>query len=151
MVLAGREAEDPPGGHVQDRGQVELALTGLYLGAAAVPLDVDLLRGEVPLDQVRRAPAALPGRVADRRLRLRRGARPCSRVSAATVFLPTFPPASRRSAVIRGDPYVPRWEANSRRTSAASAARGRRSTPSLHLQNQGRDTPSARQAAGCGI
>ncbi len=50
MVLAEREAEYPPGGHVQDRGQVELALPGLDLGAIAVPFLVDLLRGEVPLD-----------------------------------------------------------------------------------------------------
>ena len=33
VVLAEREAEYPPGGHVQDRGQVELALPGLDLGA----------------------------------------------------------------------------------------------------------------------
>jgi len=50
VVLAEREAEYPPGGHVQDRGQVELALPGLDLGAIAVPFLVDLLRGEVPLD-----------------------------------------------------------------------------------------------------
>jgi D-arabinose 1-dehydrogenase-like Zn-dependent alcohol dehydrogenase len=35
VVLAEREAEYPPGGHVQDRGQVELALPGLDLGAIA--------------------------------------------------------------------------------------------------------------------
>jgi hypothetical protein len=59
---------------------------------------------EIPLDQVRRPPAPLPGRVVDRRRFLRRAARPCSRMSAATVFLLTRHPASRRSAVIRGDP-----------------------------------------------
>jgi hypothetical protein len=45
-----------------------------------------------------------PGRVVDRRFFFRRAARPCSRITAATVFLLTFQPAARRSAVIRGEP-----------------------------------------------
>jgi len=47
------------------------------------------------------------GRVVARRFFVRRAARPCSRMIAATVFLLTFHPAARRSAVIRGDPYLP--------------------------------------------
>ena len=45
-----------------------------------------------------------PGRVVALRRFVRRAARPCSRMIAATVFLLTVHPASRRSAVIRGDP-----------------------------------------------
>jgi len=40
----------------------------------------------------------------DRRFFFRLAARPCSRMIAATVFVLTVHPASRRSAVIRGDP-----------------------------------------------
>jgi hypothetical protein len=50
VVLAEREPEHPAGGHVHHRGQVELALAGGNLGAVAVPLAVDLLCAEVPLD-----------------------------------------------------------------------------------------------------
>jgi hypothetical protein len=64
-----------------------------------------------------------PGRVVDLRFFVRRAARPCSRMTAATVFWLTRHPAARRPAVIRGDPYVPRWALNRRRTSAASASR----------------------------
>src|SRR5215813_11287004 len=39
---------------------MQLALTGRYLGPIAVPFAVDLRRGEVPLDQVRCPPPALP-------------------------------------------------------------------------------------------
>jgi hypothetical protein len=60
VVLAERVPEHPAGGHIHHRSQVQLALAGLDLGAVAVPLDVDLLRREVPLDQVRRPPAAFP-------------------------------------------------------------------------------------------
>jgi hypothetical protein len=60
-MLAQREPEHPPGGHVQDRGQVKLALAGLDLSAVAIPLGVELRRREVPFDQVRSVPAALPG------------------------------------------------------------------------------------------
>jgi len=105
---------------------MKLALVRGNLGVVAVPLLVDLLRREVPPDQVRRAVACcrpLPGRVVALRFFLRRAARPCSRISAATVFPLTCQPASRRSAVIRGDPQVPRCAANSRPISAASAAR----------------------------
>jgi hypothetical protein len=59
VVLAEGEPEHPAGGHVQHRGQVELAFCGLDLCAVAVPLGVDLLRREVALDQVRCPPAAL--------------------------------------------------------------------------------------------
>jgi hypothetical protein len=59
VVLAEGEAEHPPGGHVQDRVQVELALIGGYLGAIAIPLAVDLGGGEVPLNQVWCPPPAL--------------------------------------------------------------------------------------------
>ena len=45
-----------------------------------------------------------PGRVVDLRLFFRLAARPCSRMTAATVFVLTAQPAARRSAVIRGDP-----------------------------------------------
>jgi hypothetical protein len=77
-----------------------------------------------------------PGRVVDRRFFFRRAATPCSRISAATVFWLTFQPASCRSAVICGDPYVPWCAVNSRRTSAASAARRAArggTSPSFHL------------------
>ena len=107
MMLRQREAEDPARAHVQDRGEVELALLRGDLGMVAVPLDVDLLRREVPPDQVRGALAScrpLPGRVVALRFFFRRAARPSSRITAATVFLLTAQPSSRRSAVIRGDP-----------------------------------------------
>ena len=48
--------------------------------------------------------AQLPGRVADLRVFFGRATRPSSRITAATVFSLTVQPASRRSAVIRGDP-----------------------------------------------
>jgi hypothetical protein len=57
------------------------------------------------------------------RLLLRRAARPCPRISAATVFSLTRHPAAFRSAVIRGDPYVPLCRANSRAISAFSRSR----------------------------
>ena len=46
-----------------------------------------------------------------------------ARINPATAFTPTRQPASRRSAVIRGDPYVPRCEANNRAISTDSAMR----------------------------
>jgi hypothetical protein len=55
---------------------------------------------------------------------------------AATVFSLTRQPASRRSAVIRGEPYLPWWAANNCLIAAVSCARraccGDRS-PSRHL------------------
>ena len=103
---------------------MQLALIGADLGAVAVPLDVDLLRREVPLDQVRRARLRpLPGRVVALRFFFRRAARPCSRITAATVFSLTAQPSSRRSAVILGEPYLPPCAANSRLISAASRSR----------------------------
>jgi hypothetical protein len=78
----------------------------------------------------------LPGRVVALRRFLRRAARPCSRISTATVFSLTFQPASRSAAVIRGDPSFPSRWANSRAISALSrsrrAARGG-SSPAFHL------------------
>jgi hypothetical protein len=77
---------------------MELALAGRDLRAVAVPLDVDLPRREVPLDQVRRALAScrpLPGRVVALRFFFRRAARPSSRITAATVFLLTTQPSSQ--------------------------------------------------------
>ena len=97
---------------------------------------------------------SLPGRVSDRRRFLRRAARPSSRISCATVFTLTCQPASRMSAVIRGDPYVPSCTANSRATSPASAARRAAlggNPPPRHLQNHAWDTPSARHDTACGI
>jgi hypothetical protein len=47
--------------------------------------------------------------VVPRQRRLRLAARPCSRISAATVFSLIFHPAARTSAVMRGDPYVWVW------------------------------------------
>src|SRR5262249_17940606 len=95
-----------------------------------------------------------PGRVVPLRLCFRRATRPCSRISAATVFLLTRQPASRRPAVIRGAPYLPACSANKRATSAVSrsrrCARGGNAPP-RHLQNQDRDTLSARQATTCGM
>ena len=52
MMLTQREANHPPGGHVQDRREVELPLIRRDLRAVAVPLGVDLAGREVPLDQV---------------------------------------------------------------------------------------------------
>jgi hypothetical protein len=77
-----------------------------------------------------------PGRVEALRLFLRLAARCCSRITAATVFSLTAQPASRRSAVILGDPYVPWCALNSRAISAASAARRARrgeTSPRRHL------------------
>jgi hypothetical protein len=94
-----------------------------------------------------------PGRVVALRFFLLRAARPSSRITAATVSSLTRQPASRRSAVIRGEPYLPSCNANSRATSDASccrrAARGG-NVPCFHLQNQDRDTPSARHDNACG-
>ena len=88
------------------------------------------------------------------RFLLRRDARYCSRISVATVFLLTRQPASRRSAAIRGDPYLPSRAANSRATSAFSrclrSARGS-SWPSLCLQNQALEIPSARHDTATGM
>ena len=83
---------------------MQLALTGADLGAVAVPFLVDPLRGEVPFTRSGARQRPLLGRVVDLRRLLRRAARPCSRISAATVFSLTDQPASRRSAVIRGAP-----------------------------------------------
>ena len=70
----------------------------------------------------------LPGRVVALRFFFRRAARPSSRITAATVFSLTAQPSSRRSAVIRGEPYLPSCAANSLLTAALScscrAARG---------------------------
>jgi len=85
-------------------------------GLVAAPVDL-------PLDQVRARHRPLPGRVVDLRFLLRRAARCCSRMIWAPVFWLTRHPASLRSAVIRGDPYVPPCSANSRATSAASRRR----------------------------
>jgi hypothetical protein len=61
MVFRQRESEHPARAHVQDRGEVELALAGGDLGPVAVPFLVDIRRREVALDQVGRAPAPLAG------------------------------------------------------------------------------------------
>jgi hypothetical protein len=78
----------------------------------------------------------LPGRVVDLRMFFRRAASPSSRITWATVFSLTRRPVSRRSAAIRGDPYLPSCSSNSRRTSAFSrcrrAARGGNDPP-YHL------------------
>jgi hypothetical protein len=84
-----------------------LALTGSDLGPVTEPLLIDLLRGEVPPDQVRRPPPALAGWVVDLRFFLARAARCCSRIRPATAFSFTRQPSSRRSSVIRGEPYLP--------------------------------------------
>jgi len=53
----------------------------------------------------------------------RRAASPSSRSIAATVFSLTRHPASRKSAAIRGEPYLPPCSANNRATSALSRSR----------------------------
>ena len=77
-----------------------------------------------------------PGRVLPLRRFFGRAARPISAISAATVFLLTRQPRSRRSAVIIGDPRLPLCSSNSRAIPAFSrsrrARRGERS-PSFHL------------------
>jgi len=136
VVLAQGKPEDPAGGHVQDRGKVQLP--------SPVPIWVPspnyfLLISRAGKSRCTRSGARqrpFPGRVAPRRRRLRLAARPCSRISAATVFSLTLHPAARKSAVIRGELYVARWASNSRRTSAASAtwrAAPGGSLPSFHL------------------
>src|SRR5699024_2132998 len=45
-------ADDPTGEHVLDRAEVELALVGPVLGDIRQPQLIDVIRGEVPLDQV---------------------------------------------------------------------------------------------------
>ncbi|HUY48174.1 MAG TPA: hypothetical protein VMV92_21000 [Streptosporangiaceae bacterium] len=78
----------------------------------------------------------LPCRVAPLRFRFGLAANPRSRISAATVLTLTAQPASLRSAVIPGDPRLPWCAANSRATSAASAARRARrgeASPCAHL------------------
>ena len=63
------------------------------------------------------------GRVVALRFFFRRAARPSSRISPATVFSLTRHPASLRSAVIRGEPYLPSCSRNRRSTSALSRSR----------------------------
>ena len=55
-------ADDPSGEHVLDRAEIELALVGPVLGDVGQPQLVDVIRGEVPLDQVivHRRSRALP-------------------------------------------------------------------------------------------
>jgi hypothetical protein len=60
VVLAQGKPDDPPGGHIEHAGQVQLALGGDDLGAVAVPLAIELLGGEVPADQVWRRLAPSP-------------------------------------------------------------------------------------------
>ena len=72
-----------------------------------------------------------PRRVVDRRRRLRLAAMPSSRISAATVFSLTRQPSSRRSAVIRGEPYLPPWTLNRPATSALSRSRRAARGPGL--------------------
>ena len=124
MMLGQGEPEHPAGGRVQHRREVQLALIGVDIGAVAVPLLVDLGRGEVPLDQVPAPASGLsPAGVVARRLFVRRAARPISRSRAATVFLLTAQPASFRSAVMRGEPYLPSCAPNSLLISALSRSR----------------------------
>jgi creatinine amidohydrolase len=75
----------------------------------------------------------LPGRVVALRFFFRRAARPSPAITAATVFSLTAQPSSRRSAVIRGDPYLPPCAPNSRLTSALSCSRRGGSTASSCL------------------
>ena len=58
VVLAERMPEDPARAHVQHAVQVQLAFPGHDLGAVAVPLPVDALRGELAPGQVRCPPPA---------------------------------------------------------------------------------------------
>jgi hypothetical protein len=104
VVVADGEPDYGPGSHEQDRVQVQLAFTGADLGAVAVPFLVDRRRRECRFTRsgARRRP--LPGRVVDRRFLSCRASRPSSSISPATVFSLTRHPASRRSAVIRGEP-----------------------------------------------
>src|SRR5438034_11602313 len=139
VILAQREPQHPARSHVQHAVQVQLALTGIDIGAVAVPLLVDLPGREVPLDQVRCALACcrpFPGRVVPLRLFFGRAARPSSAITAATVFLLTRQPRSWRSAVIIGDPRLPLCASNSRLTSAFSRSRRARrgeAPPCRHL------------------
>lgn len=107
MVLAEREADQAPRSHVQHRGQVELALVGDELGAVRVPLLIHRGRREIPADQVRCPPPSLArtSGVCLRRF-LGRATSRWSRIIFATVFSLTRQPASRRSSVIRGEPYL---------------------------------------------
>jgi hypothetical protein len=61
-VVMGPDAEpdDAARAHVQHAVQVQLALVGWDLGAVAIPLAVEPIRGEVTLEQVR-CPTTVPG------------------------------------------------------------------------------------------
>jgi hypothetical protein len=50
VVLADREAGQPPRGEVLDDGEIQLAFVGGDIGQITTPLLVDLLGGEVPAD-----------------------------------------------------------------------------------------------------
>jgi hypothetical protein len=95
-----------------------------------------LLAGKSRLTRSGARQRPFPGRVADLRFFFRRAARRCSRIKAATVLSLTRQPASRKSAVILGEPYLPACSKNRRKTSALSrwrrAARGG-SRPLAHL------------------
>jgi hypothetical protein len=114
VALAQGEPQHPAGSNIEDRDQVQPALIGGDLGAVTEPLAVELAGREVSLAQVRGPPPAPAWPGVALRFFLRRAARPSSRISAATVFWLTRHPASRRSAVILGEPYLPSCTPNRR-------------------------------------
>ena len=74
--------------------------------AAPVPSAEDQPAGEPDafMEALLGTRADLSGLVVPRRRRVRRATKPCSRISAATVFVETRQPSTRRSGVIRGEP-----------------------------------------------
>jgi hypothetical protein len=65
----------------------------------------------------------LPCRVSERGFFGFRPARPSAAIRRATVFSDTRQPSSRRSPVIRGEPYVPPEASKCRAISSSSRAR----------------------------
>jgi hypothetical protein len=61
VMLRQCEPDDPLGGQILDRGEVELGFVGGYLGQISAPLDVDRRRREVTFDQVRSRWGSLVG------------------------------------------------------------------------------------------
>ena len=99
---------------------MELALTGGISVPSPYHLTLISCAGKSRRTRSGARQRPLPGRAGDLRFFFRLAARPCSRIIAATVFLLTAQPSSRRSAVIRGEPYLPSCAANSLFTSALS-------------------------------
>ncbi len=113
--LSGRHVEATPADALGNQAAISKSTVSQVVGdfgEISAPAHVRPRRwGEITASPSGALRADLSGLVLPHR-RLGRATKPCSAISLATVFSLNRHPSARRSAIIRGDPYVSLWRAN---------------------------------------